>query len=590
MRSLRFEKITLTNFLSIGDTPLTFNFLDGLNLITGYNRDNPTEKNGIGKSSICDGLIFALYNETIKNLKMNDIVNDKLKKKCKVELAFNIEEGGVKHHYTIERGIKPSYCKFFMDGVEDKTLSSISKTNELISNTIGVSKDLFKQSIVMSVGKSISFFDQSKIDKRKFIEGIFNLEIFSDMLGDCRSSYNDAKRERDRLSTELANERSRVAEYIKHDKEFEDEKAKDISELKTQIHNDMDNIKELSSTLREEGSPDEMNDSLVSLNAKLEDAEKLNLKVEVKLNSIYDKMKTLKEALASASIECPTCHRPYADADAIVKVRDKHTNELKILELDKTKYANVKNTIVSTIKTLKNDRDKIRTELVGMKSIADTNKSIKSHILTIKQTCIENKKKLESTKNAKSNFAELIKTSNIEIDKLSHDYDEMYKETKVYEICKFVLSEEGVKGAIILRLKGLLNNKINNYLRLLGSSLTCVFDEYFSETIYNKNGVEKAYDSFSGGESKRIDLAILLTFQDILKDQCGLDIKLGFYDEILDTSIDDSGRVNVLEILKEKSTNTPIYIISHRSKMSDLIDNEIVLEKHDDFTFLKGVI
>jgi DNA repair exonuclease SbcCD ATPase subunit len=388
----------------------------------------------------------------------------------------------------------------------------------------------------------------------------------------------------------LANERSRVAEYIKHDNTFEDKKAKDITELKSQIRNDLNNIKELSSTLQEESSTDEKNKSLDVLTKKLNDADKLNLKVEVKLNSISDKTKTIEESLASADTECPTCHRAYEDVDEIINIRNAYAKELSDLELEKTKYANIKNSIVSTIKSLKNDKDKIRTELLSMKSIADTNKSIKSHILTIKQTCIDNKNKLEAIKKGKSNFAELIESTNTKIDQLTVDYDAMYKETKVYEICKFILSEEGVKGTIILRLKGLLNNKINNYLKLLGSSVTCIFDEYFSETIYNKNGVEKAYDSFSGGESKRIDLAILLTFQDILKDQCGLDIKLGFYDEILDSSIDDSGRVSVLEILKEKSINTPIYIISHRNKMSDLIDNEIVLEKHNDFTFLKGVI
>lgn len=49
MKSLVFKKLTLENFLSIGSTPLELEFSDGLNLITGYNKDNPDEKNGIGK-------------------------------------------------------------------------------------------------------------------------------------------------------------------------------------------------------------------------------------------------------------------------------------------------------------------------------------------------------------------------------------------------------------------------------------------------------------------------------------------------------------------------------------------------------------
>lgn len=76
----------------------------------------------------------------------------------------------------------------------------------------------------------------------------------------------------------------------------------------------------------------------------------------------------------------------------------------------------------------------------------------------------------------------------------------------------------------------------------------------------------------------------------MLRDQTGIHIKLALYDEILDSSIDESGRKNVLRILKDKSdSGIPIYIISHRGKMSDLIDNEIVLEKHNDWTYLKEI-
>ena len=115
-----------------------------------------------------------------------------------------------------------------------------------------------------------------------------------------------------------------------------------------------------------------------------------------------------------------------------------------------------------------------------------------------------------------------------------------------------------------------------------------MFDEYFEETIFNKFGKQKSYHALSGGEKRRIDLAVLFTLQDMLKNRSGTDIQLSFYDEILDTSIDESGRKKVLEVLKKKSKDSAIYVISHRPKMSELIDSEIVLEKHNDFTTIKG--
>lgn len=39
----------MINFFSVGADPLILEFKEGLHLITGTNKDNPTEKNGIGK-------------------------------------------------------------------------------------------------------------------------------------------------------------------------------------------------------------------------------------------------------------------------------------------------------------------------------------------------------------------------------------------------------------------------------------------------------------------------------------------------------------------------------------------------------------
>ena len=75
-------------------------------------------------------------------------------------------------------------------------------------------------------------------------------------------------------------------------------------------------------------------------------------------------------------------------------------------------------------------------------------------------------------------------------------------------------------------------------------------DEQKTQHIIIKDASkEKSYDGFSSGEQKRIDLAMLFTFQDILRVQNGINIHLAFYDEILDTSIDEIGRKKVLEIL-----------------------------------------
>lgn len=589
MKILHFKKLKLTNFLSVGANPLELDFQEGLNLITGYNKDVPEEKNGIGKSSICDGLFFALFNETIKNLKMGEIVNDKNKKKCEVVLEFSIDYGTHHDQYRITRKLKPSDCLLEINGQTDKTLSSIPITNKKIQDILGISKELFKQSIVMSIGKSTSFFSQGKVEKRKFIEGIFNLEIFSDMLSDSRTGYNDTRKEKDVLQTQLNNEKSRLEDYKRRDADFETNKELIISEWKEQIVKNCEKIKELNGQIREVQSSDELLVKLTEITERLDKIDELNVKVEVELSETNRNITDLNSAIENASEVCYACNRKYDDADEIARIKEERQKKVAILNTTRINLASKKNKIVDKKKERTKERDEIRVMLASVKSISDSNKTIRSHIQTLKTTCDDVKQKIIKKRGEVSTFSDLIDKTVETISTLEVEYAEIFKAHKVYDICKFVLSEEGVKSIIIKQLKNLLNRRLNSYLDDLGSPVTCEFDEYFTETIYNKNGVEKSYDAFSGGESKRIDLAILLTFQDILKEQSGLDIKLGFYDEILDSSIDESGRKKVLSILKDKSAHTPTYIISHRGKMSDLIDREIVLEKRNDFTFIKEI-
>ena len=52
MKLVKFKKITVQNFLSVGEEPVVINFTKGLNIITGINKDKSSRRNGVGKSTI----------------------------------------------------------------------------------------------------------------------------------------------------------------------------------------------------------------------------------------------------------------------------------------------------------------------------------------------------------------------------------------------------------------------------------------------------------------------------------------------------------------------------------------------------------
>jgi DNA repair exonuclease SbcCD ATPase subunit len=101
-------------------------------------------------------------------------------------------------------------------------------------------------------------------------------------------------------------------------------------------------------------------------------------------------------------------------------------------------------------------------------------------------------------------------------------------------------------------------------------------------------GISNAtYDSLSGGERRGIDLAIQLGFLDIARTQSGIFPDLLIFDELLDSSIDAQGIVEVLKIVrvKQNEANGKFFIISHRSEIdNDLIDHRYHVIKENGYS------
>jgi chromosome segregation ATPase len=82
MKNILFNKITIKNFLSVGNEPVVVKFKPGLHIITGINRDKDDRRNGVGKSTVADAVYFAVFGETLRDLKKEYVINNFNKKTC----------------------------------------------------------------------------------------------------------------------------------------------------------------------------------------------------------------------------------------------------------------------------------------------------------------------------------------------------------------------------------------------------------------------------------------------------------------------------------------------------------------------------
>ena len=113
------QDITLRNFLSIGAVTQAVDFdKKDLTLILGENLDlgGDGARNGTGKTTLIQGLSYALFGTPINNIRKDNLVNRTNGKGMMVTLTFNVNGT----NYKIERGRKPNILKFYVNDIQDK--------------------------------------------------------------------------------------------------------------------------------------------------------------------------------------------------------------------------------------------------------------------------------------------------------------------------------------------------------------------------------------------------------------------------------------------------------------------------------------
>ena len=137
----------------------------------------------------------------------------------------------------------------------------------------------------------------------------------------------------------------------------------------------------------------------------------------------------------------------------------------------------------------------------------------------------------------------------------------------------------------------LFNSKVNEYLNKFELPLKIVFDEQMEDKVFNLSASRfdpVGYDGLSGGEQKRVDIAILFTFIEIVKMICNWNSNLLFIDELLDGAVDGEGLDKMIGCLKVVGSEQSHYIISHRTFDSELFDRKITIKKINGFSRIEN--
>ena len=336
MKNIEFKKLYIQNFLSVGNEPLEIEFNNGLNVITGYNRDENDIKNGVGKSCILDSFYFALFGTTMREIsKLSYIVNRKVGKNCIVRLEADITDSlSGRDTYLIERKIAPQSLKIWKNGSEI-TKSTTAETNKFIEELFLAEKDIFQNCIIMRANNTIPFMAKKKADKKNFIETIFSLDIFSIMgrylRDDIRAIKGEYSLEQNTLSIHeksISDYNIQIENLLKIQEDYYNRRQEEIQAIKDKIVIEEGKIDEMKSvqkdlifTSSDGKSKDDLQSELYEKHKFIDTLSKVksNLHIEEGITR-----KELKKIESDTGI-CPTCKRAY-DESHLNEIIDEKNN------------------------------------------------------------------------------------------------------------------------------------------------------------------------------------------------------------------------------------------------------------------------
>jgi len=567
------------NFLSYGNSETKLEFEPGLSLVTA--------KNGGGKSTLfLDAVSYNLYGKPYRNIKIAELVNRKNGKGLYTEGSYTIDG---KDTYRIIRTYAPQKLEIYKneETVPLESASSKKLDQDEITTLIGINYDIFKLVIAIATSTNPPFLSLGLPEKRKVMESIFSINIFGEMLSKARKKLNTTKTDKTiyqnnvkNLESLLKTLNSQIKEIDDSIKDFDSKKDEEIKSLKTRKEIIEKDIKELSKKLKE----------MLSIKIELDNndyvSEQIKIDTDIKVSEAKIKENKTQIKFLEKNTECPLCKHELTEEhkkEELKKLNDNNTKlQTKIDGLKKklseillkiTKQKEIKKLSEETNSNVSMTNLKIKNLEKNKKDLEEQIKNVEERVFNLDSTNI--KKEFEEKKKTYKEYAE--------------NFENLSKEMKKLEMVVKMLSEEGIKSYFFKRLVPVLNAKINEQLNIFDLPVVINFNENMEESIDIVGSSEKgvSYMSFSEGEKKRIDIAILLSFISTMKTISNWNCNLLVFDEILDSATDADGLEKLLGSIKEitlKDSNICSYVVSHRESMQDLYDRIIEIKKVNGFS------
>jgi DNA repair exonuclease SbcCD ATPase subunit len=533
---------------------------------------------------------------------------------------------------------------------EDHLISKAEKrdTQEIIDKIIKFNYKSFINAVMMSQETIDGFLEAESWRKKEIIENILQLNVITRYHWFAQQKRKLGKKAVERftyevktLSNGLENVKKSMTDYVESCRKQKDANAKLVIELEKDLKkiNETDIEKERAliteaerlALLVEQKMVDyqkivdrvvfleKEKDNYRSSREEYKDLTKNNRKTIKQLNQDIEKLNTSVKDLQTTLIKveanpelCPLCenainvdkleHWKDDQNEKINAFIDSKDEKLKLIESSQlqiigweTKDKDFETGIEDCIKKIKDEN----------KASVDLKKEYEAIIVPRTMNLDElnelSKKKLEiEVKLAELNsktfidkeYLDKIKQQGVEtlrdLNARKRDLLAAQKRFTILEWWEDSLSSKknSMKSWCINNIIGYFNARLKYYMdRFFDGTVSIQMDTELNEQVtYLDN--ERTVGQFSGGEKRRLNLAILFALNSLIKANLTTKINIMFLDEVLSNSLDDKGISTVLELLEElKDNKETVFVIDHRDHFKDYPSFESVVVHKDKSGF-----
>jgi DNA repair exonuclease SbcCD ATPase subunit len=281
--------------------------------------------------------------------------------------------------------------------------------------------------------------------------------------------------------------------------------------------------------------------------------------------------------------KCPTCRTDF-DSDHFVTLRDSLVNK-------KESFESIKTEIEDNIRKIKERQTKLKSlSDTTTTSFNDLNYLLKNYKSEIEK--LSKKKEAQKVPEVPTPSVNIQEFQNtiIELEEkktISQESATTCKEKEMYyKELNRILSEDGVKKAIISGIIKPINHFISENIKKMLLPFEVKLDETFTAEIKSL-GTPVEHDSLSTGETKKINIAILIAYLKLIRTKKHINIL--FLDEVF-SSIDLEGIDSILMLLKSFANdyNINIFVVHHAILSEEMFDRILKINK-EVFTSIEEV-